>query len=56
MYSHEQFAVENNTEVTNGIDWLNSNLAEIEAHDVELPELHKVGSEAEPDQFGLVRI
>ena len=56
VLSHRQFAVENNTEVSNGINWLNSNRAEIEAHDVELPWLHQVGSGAEPDQFGLVRV
>ena len=56
MYSHRQFAVESNTEVSNGIDWLNSNRVEIGTHDVELPELHQVGSGAEPDQFGLVRV
>ena len=56
MNSHRQFAIENNTEVTNGIDWLNSNRAEIETRDDELPELHQVGSGAEPDWFGLVLV
>ena len=56
MYSHRQFAVESNAEVSNGINWLNSDRAEINTHDVELPELHQVDSGAEPDQFDLVRV
>ena len=54
MFLHRQFAVENNIKFTNGIDWLNSSRAEIETHEVKMPELHQVGSGAEPDQFGLV--
>ena len=49
MNYHRQFAVQNNTDVSNGIDWLNSNRAQIETNDVVLPELHQVGFEAEPD-------
>ena len=52
----EQLAIQDHTEVANGVDWFHDDGAEVDSHGVKLFKLEQIDPRANPDQFCFVWI